>query len=295
MSATANGADLGSLSVPSDTEGLFARVFFENVTGREGISASLSTIEATGVGIPDVNQGPPPPTVSISRVGAVDEAFTSETAEWTVSCSEAMANVTADDFAAALTGDAAADAPTIAGGPSEFTVTAANVTGEVGTIRLNLNDGTDIETVADATPIDGEVGPAYSKCSKAATDPFHCYLTWQNDTSTTITVNYHTRSDAGQSLVRFDIVSRGGVPDDYMFQASGNSHQVPGLEAVEGVARTIHVVELTDLLTGQEYYFIAGDPVTGFTDERKFRTIPDGGEPIRFVTGGDMGADPVVR
>ncbi len=163
MSATANGADLGSITVPGDTEALFARVFFENVSGREGVSASLSSIVVEGVGIPNVNLGPPQPTVSISRVGAVDEAFTSGTAEWTVSFSEAMANVTADDFAAALTGDAAADAPTIiAVGPSEFTVTAANVTGEVGTIRLNLNDETDIETVADATPIGGKVGPAYS-------------------------------------------------------------------------------------------------------------------------------------
>jgi hypothetical protein len=49
------------------------------------------------------------------------------------------------------------------------------------------------------------------------------------------------------------------------------------------------VVELTQLDPGQTYYFITGNRENGFSEERKFRTLPNDGSPIRFVTGGDMG------
>ncbi|MCC6145510.1 MAG: fibronectin type III domain-containing protein [Candidatus Hydrogenedentes bacterium] len=40
--------------------------------------------------------------------------------------------------------------------------------------------------------------------------PLHTYLTWQGDTGTTMTVNYHTGATAGQSKVYYDVVSHGG-------------------------------------------------------------------------------------
>ncbi len=113
----------------------------------------------------DIDAAAIPSVSSIARTGTIDEAFTSGTAEWTVTFSEAVNNVTGDDFSVTLTGDAGASgsvvvAPGATG--TVFTVSVGGVTGAVGTIRLNLNDGTNIETVADATPIAGKVGPAYS-------------------------------------------------------------------------------------------------------------------------------------
>lgn len=114
-------------------------------------------------------------------------------------------------------------------------------------------------------------------------EPFHTYLTWQNDTSTTMTVNFHTRKGS-KSFVRYDTVSHSGDPEGYALEAQGASHKISGLAD----KRSIHVVELTGLEPGETYYFIAGDKKKGFTEEKKFRTIPSGDAPIRFVTGGDM-------
>lgn len=117
--------------------------------------------------------------------------------------------------------------------------------------------------------------------------PLYTYLTWQGDTSTTMTVNYQTTSSTAISRVHYDTVPRHGVPEDYAMQVDGSAHTIPGLDAY--TPRFVHTVELTGLTPDTEYCFIAGDPTDGFTWERKFRTLPDGNAPIRFVTGGDMG------
>ena len=115
--------------------------------------------------------------------------------------------------------------------------------------------------------------------------PRHVYLTWQGDTSRTMTVNYQTLESSGASTVYFDTKPQNGEPSEYRYMAIGRSHQIPELED----GRKVHWVELEKLSPGQAYYFIAGDPQTGFTKERKFRTVTDGSEKLRFVTGGDMG------
>ena len=51
---------------------------------------------------------------------------------------------------------------------------------------------------------------------------------------------------------------------------------------------------LVDLAPGTTYSFIAGEETNGFSRELKFRTLP-GGAPLRFVNGGDMGADGRAR
>jgi acid phosphatase type 7 len=108
------------------------------------------------------------------------------------------------------------------------------------------------------------------------------YLTWQGDTSTTMTVNYHTATDT-VSRVYYDTLTRGGRAADYTFSAEGTWHRVPGLE------RRVHWVELRHLKPGTTYYAIAGGG-----KEFKFRTAPEGDAPIRFVVGGDTGVGPTV-
>lgn len=115
--------------------------------------------------------------------------------------------------------------------------------------------------------------------------PRHVYLTWQGDTSRTITVNYQTLEPGGASTVYFDTKPRNGRLSGYQFMAVGRSHLVPGLED----GRKVHWVDLGNLIPGQTYYFIAGDSQHGLTAERKFRTVPAGSGKLRFVTGGDMG------
>ncbi|MBI3850508.1 MAG: fibronectin type III domain-containing protein [Verrucomicrobia bacterium] len=130
----------------------------------------------------------------------------------------------------------------------------------------------------------------WSACSVQAA-PRHVYLTWQNDTSTTITVNYQTMEEADVSEVHCDTRSRNGKIEAYKFHATGTRHKIEGLQD----GRTIHWVELTQLKPGTTYYFVAGDAKNGFTAERKFQTIPDGTQKLRFVDGGDMGTGPALQ
>jgi hypothetical protein len=120
--------------------------------------------------------------------------------------------------------------------------------------------------------------------------PRHVYLTWQGDTSTTLTVNYQTMEDAQTSAVYYDTRPRKGKISDYRFHATGTRHKIEGLED----GRSIHWVELARLKPGETYYFVAGDSRNGFTAERKFQTIPDGHQKLRFVEGGDMGTGPAL-
>ena len=127
--------------------------------------------------------------------------------------------------------------------------------------------------------------------ASAVEPPFHTYLTWQGDTSTTITVNFHTKEALENSTVYYDTKSRDGKPRRYDLKATGASHQLDGLRD----ERYIHVVELTGLEPGETYYFVAGGNRKEVTEELSFRTIPNDGSPIRFVTGGDMGIDKLAR
>ena len=120
--------------------------------------------------------------------------------------------------------------------------------------------------------------------------PRHVYLTWQRDTSTTITVNYQTLEEAKTNAVYYDTKPRQGKISSYRFYATGTRHQIEGL--ADG--RTVHWIELTQLKPGGTYYFVAGDPQNGFTAERKFQTIPGGHQKLRFVEGGDMGTGPAM-
>jgi len=110
------------------------------------------------------------------------------------------------------------------------------------------------------------------------------YLTWQGDTSHTMTVNYHTARAPEQSTVYYDLESRDGELEAYQFQTQGTAWQIPGLRD----RRYVNSVELTELEAGATYYFVAGDEKNGFSKEKKFRTIPNDGSDLRFVSGGDI-------
>ena len=125
---------------------------------------------------------------------------------------------------------------------------------------------------------------------QSADDVLPIYLTWSHeDTTTTMTVHYHSVGPAEGSHVYYDVAPRGGDPAAYAYHATGFEKRL------EGIDRSVHVVELTGLEPGTSYSFVVGDPLSGFREERRFRTLRDDGSPIRFVTGGDIGTGLLPR
>jgi hypothetical protein len=126
------------------------------------------------------------------------------------------------------------------------------------------------------------LGIALAGCTPAR-DVLPVYLTWSDeDTSTTMTVNYHTRGAFDGSHVYYDTRPRKGEIVSYASHARGFERRIAGVD------RTVHVVPLTRLHPGTTYWFVAGDPTSGFREERSFRTLPGDGSPVSFVAGGDM-------
>lgn len=111
----------------------------------------------------------------------------------------------------------------------------------------------------------------------------HVYLTWQGNTSTTMTINYQTLGVPDDTTIYWDTESHGDDLAAYRNQITGEARQLARISD----NRYLTTAELTDLTPGETYYFrLGGKPGAG---EGKFRTIPDDGSPIRFVAGGDMG------
>lgn len=124
---------------------------------------------------------------------------------------------------------------------------------------------------------------AFAHC--AAADLTYVYLTWQGDTSTTMTVNWQATKKPKSPTVYYDIQPHDRL-EDYAHSIETESDQLDSRDDT----RYVQHAELTGLTPGGTYYFQAGDRKNGYSDPMKFRTIPDTDEPIRFVTGGDMAA-----
>lgn len=119
----------------------------------------------------------------------------------------------------------------------------------------------------------------------ALAQPRHIYLTYSGDPSTSIDVNFHTDGIQENARVYWDVESRAGKRRQYEHQVDASSTVFEGLR----VERTVHTANLTGLQPNTTYYFVAGNRKAGYSEERSFRTVPNDGSPIRFITGGDMG------
>jgi len=112
--------------------------------------------------------------------------------------------------------------------------------------------------------------------------PINIHLTWgQNDTSHTIAVTWKTATAGAGDNVLYDIVPRGGVPENYAYSATGSYH------TYSGAGGYLHDVELTGLSPNTRYYLICGGENGGYSAERSFRTAPDQPTSFRLVAGGD--------
>jgi acid phosphatase type 7 len=128
----------------------------------------------------------------------------------------------------------------------------------------------------------------------SADAPFNVYLTYRGDTSRAIVVNYHLNvrlRDAPEPMVYWDTTARAGDKAAYANHTAGTKSEMPELP----IYRTLNWIEVTGLEPDTVYYFIAGDDQNGYTEERSFRTIPAGDQPLRFATGGDLGVTPLTE
>lgn len=103
-------------------------------------------------------------------------------------------------------------------------------------------------------------------------DPPAVYLTWQQDPTSTMTIQWHT--DGSDD----DVVQYRRLDEQVWHTAKGSHHPMSHSN------RIVHVVELSGLESGTDYRFRFGENSVEF----KFRTMPsDLSERIRFAVGGD--------
>ena len=108
----------------------------------------------------------------------------------------------------------------------------------------------------------------------AQEEPAGLFLTWRQDPTTTMTIDWHTEpGDEAKPTLYFRPVG-----EVYWRPKDASEHEFPWSD------RTVWRVELTGLDPATEYRFRTGE----FTREYKFRTMPeDIHEPLRFAAGGD--------
>ena len=114
--------------------------------------------------------------------------------------------------------------------------------------------------------------------------PTGIHLYWNDDLSTTIVISWKTLNPDSGDMVYYDTESKKGMEGDpselYAYSAEGTHHTIDDLGGY------IHDVKLTGLEPGKTYYFVCGGP-GGFEEERKFKTLPENPDHVRFVFGGD--------
>lgn len=119
-------------------------------------------------------------------------------------------------------------------------------------------------------------------------DPRHIFLTYSGAPETSIDVNIIVDGSSDPVYVFYDSEPRHEDRDAYRHTIEAKYVPTP-MELADG--RRLHVAALSGLAPGTTYSFVAGEATDGYSRELKFRTLPGGDAPIRFVNGGDMGAD----
>lgn len=105
--------------------------------------------------------------------------------------------------------------------------------------------------------------------------PSGLLLTWQQDPTTTMTIDWHTGADGEPSTLEYRL----NESDDEWQAVRGETIPFPHS------SRLIHRIELTGLEPDTEYSFRFSE----FSPPRKFRTMPETADrPIRFASGGDV-------
>jgi hypothetical protein len=109
--------------------------------------------------------------------------------------------------------------------------------------------------------------------------PVALYLSWQNDPTTTMTIQWHTEGDVPSPAVHYGALGGGDLT-----VIGATSHPMVFSD------RIVHTVEVTGLEPDSEYRFRLANLVPGKNSSfYKFRTMPaEADRPIRFAAGGDV-------
>lgn len=114
-----------------------------------------------------------------------------------------------------------------------------------------------------------------------AYDPLALYLTWQNDPTTTMTIQWISFSDEKENLVKYHDNRKG----DLWKVAIGNN-----MPLAPKSPYLLHRVEIKNLEPSTEYVFQISSKGVVY----KFRTLPKTLDaPLRFVVGGDVYHDTI--
>lgn len=118
----------------------------------------------------------------------------------------------------------------------------------------------------------------------------HVYLTWQGDPHTTMTINVQSLGEDPPEEVLYGDKSCANNPTSYPYQIKGTYKIIPEVKP----QRSVHTFELKNLTPGGLYFFTIKTSKGKYSQEYKFRTIPNDGSPLHIVIGGDMGILPAV-
>ena len=126
----------------------------------------------------------------------------------------------------------------------------------------------------------------------AQADPRHIYLTYSDAPESSIDINIIVEGEVAAMHVYYDTEPRHEAREAYADHVEA-VHVPSPMALADG--RALYVAALKNLKPATSYSFITGEEEFGFSRELKFKTLPGGDAPLRFVNGGDMGADGRAR
>ena len=127
-----------------------------------------------------------------------------------------------------------------------------------------------------------EISKEVSKETLKDYQPIALYLTWQKDPTSTMTIQWISKSNETDDVVEY--LAQNTSKDEQKPEVTWNSitgshHKVP-----KEMPYIVHVTELQDLTPNTVYTFRLGSSTTQY----RFRTMPkELSEPITFLVGGD--------
>ena len=121
--------------------------------------------------------------------------------------------------------------------------------------------------------------------------PNHIYLTYSDAPETSVDVNIILPREVDGVFVHYDVEEHGEAIEKYKLLVEAKYVPTP-MELSD--RRVLYVARLTGLTPGTNYHFLVGEEKYGNAKPRKFKTLPGGVAPFRFVNGGDMGVEDFV-
>ncbi|MFS8328725.1 DUF4347 domain-containing protein, partial [Vreelandella titanicae] len=228
-----------------------------------------------------------PSVTSIAPSGSPDANAAS--VDYTVTFSESVSNVSADDFTLTSTGTASGTISAVAGSGDSYTVSVTGISGE-GDLRLDLNSGTDIDDGATNAPAGYTSGTAHS------VDLVKPSVT--NVTSPTADGTYKAGDTVDITLTFSEVVTVTGTPQ--LTLETGATDRVIDYTAGSGTntltfAYTVQAGdETSDLALAGSEILLSGGTLQDAEGNNAVVTLPTPGDANSLSANKDIVIDAVV-